>query len=85
MKRPAYGFSSGRAEDDPRAVGGRRPLQRSVVVDATRQLNIDFQLSDHCSEQFGIGTTSERGVKVDQVDPFCTPACQASAASSGAP
>ena len=67
---PCRVLQRSRAEDDPRAVGGQRPLQRGVVADAARQLHLDVQLPDHAREQLGVGATAERGVEVDQVDPL---------------
>ena len=59
-----------RAEVDPRAAGGKRPLQRGVAADAARQLHLDVQLPDHGCEQLSVGAATKRRVQVDQVDPL---------------
>jgi hypothetical protein len=53
-------------------------------VDATRQLGMDVKFPGHGSERFGVGTTAERGAKVDRWIHSAPPACHASAASNGA-
>ena len=57
-------------EDDTCAVRRHRPLERVVVTDAAGQLDRDVQVPDHRREQLRVGTATERGVEIDQVDPF---------------
>ena len=59
-----------RAEIHPGAAGGQRGLQRLVVADTAGQFDRDVELADHLGEQFAVGSATERGVQVDQVDPF---------------
>src|SRR5262249_28022621 len=60
------------AEVDPGAAGAQRRGQRVVVTDAARQLDGDVELADHLGDELGVGTTPERRVQVDQMNPFGT-------------
>ena len=45
-------------------------VKRIVVADTAGQLDVDVELADHLGEQFAVGAAAERGVKVDQMNPF---------------
>src|SRR5271166_604347 len=74
---PLRVFQGGRSEVDPGAAGGQRRGQRIVVADPAGHLDPHVELADDLGEQFAVGAAAERGVQVDQVDPFGTVALPA--------
>jgi hypothetical protein len=69
-RAPLRVFEGGGAEVDPGATGGHRGLQRFVVADPAGQFDGDIEFADDPGEQFTVGATAERGVQIDQMDPF---------------
>ena len=68
--RPLGVLERGRAEVDPAAPGGQRPLEGLGVADAAAHLDLDVERPDDAGEQLGVGAAPERGVEVDEVQPL---------------
>ena len=70
LGRPGRVLEGGGAQVDAPRAGREGALQRLVVADAARQLDLDVQLADHAREQLGVRTAPEGGVQVHEVDPL---------------
>jgi hypothetical protein len=67
---PFWRLKGGRSEVHPRGSGGQGRGERTLVADAPRQLYRNPDSSHDLGEQFPVVAAAERGVEVDQVDPF---------------
>jgi hypothetical protein len=69
---PLRPLEGGRADVDPGGAGRKSCLQRLVIADTAGEFHGHLELADHGPQQVGVATTTEGGVKVDQVDPLRT-------------
>ena len=82
---PCRVLQRSRSEDDPRRSGGERPLQRGVVADAARQLNLDVELPEDGRSSSALEPRPNAASRSTRWIHSAPSACHASAASRGAP